>query len=109
MQDAAIEEVVKSRPELAGFWAACYGGTEAPWMILDGGSRIEVTCLFQGCGLSPDFFCLGSVCGLLRPLRRELVSLPSAQGVAPTLPAYLDDINGIVPLEAMFDSLALAF
>jgi len=81
-----------------------YGGTEAPWMILDDGSRIEVTSLFQGCGLSPDFFALG-VRGLLRSLRRELVSLPSAQGVAPTLSAYLDDINGIVPLEAMFDSL----
>ena len=73
-------------------------------MILDDGSRIEVTSLFQGCGLSLDFFALG-VRGLLRSLRRELVSLPSAQDVAPTLSAYLDDINGIVPPEAMFDSL----
>ena len=103
MQDAIIEEVVKIRPELVGFWAACYGGTEAPWMILDDGSRIEVTFLFQGCGLSPDFFALG-VRGLLRSVRR-LVSLPSAQDVAPTLSAYLDDFIGIVPLEAMFDSL----
>ena len=31
--------------------------------------------------------------------------MPSAQDVAPTLPAYLDDFIGIVPLEAMFDSL----
>ena len=105
MQVSVIEEVVKSRPELVGFWAACYGGTEAQWMILDDGSRIEVTSLFQGCGLSPDFFALG-VRGLLRSLRCGLVSLPSVQGVAPTLPAYLGDIiNSIVPLEAMFDSL----
>ena len=56
MRDAVIEEVVKSRPELVGFWAVCYGSPEAPWMILDDGSRIEVTSLFQGCDLSPDFF-----------------------------------------------------
>ena len=104
MQNAIIEEVVKSRPELVGFWAACYRCTEAPCMIFDDWSRIEVTSLFQECGLSPDFFALG-VRGLLRSLRRELVSLPSAQGVAPTLSAYLDDINGIVPLEAVFGSL----
>ena len=63
MQDAAIEEAVKSRPELVGFWAACYGCTEAPWMLLDGRLRIEVTSLFQGPGLSPGFFalvCFGS-------------------------------------------------
>ena len=41
---------------------------------------------------------------MLRPLRRGLASLPSAQGVARTLSAYLDDINGIVPLEATSDS-----
>ena len=43
-----LRVLLKNRPELAGFWAACYGGTEAPWMILDDGSRIEVTSLFQG-------------------------------------------------------------
>ena len=59
MQGAAIEEGVKSRPELVGFWAACYDGTEAPWVVLDDGSRIKVTALFQGFGLSPDFFALG--------------------------------------------------
>ena len=30
MKDAAIEEAVKSRPELAGVWAVCYGSPEAP-------------------------------------------------------------------------------
>ena len=58
-QGFVIEGVVKSRPELVGIWATCYGGTEAPWAILDGGSRIEVTSLLQGIGLSPDFFALG--------------------------------------------------
>ena len=81
MQDAAIEEVVKSRPEHVGFWAACYGDTEAPWMIPEDGSRIDVTSLFQGRGLSPDFFAF-EVCGLLRSLRRKSPSLPSAQGAA---------------------------
>ena len=100
MRDPAIEEVVKIRPELVGFWAACYGGTEAPWMTLDDWSRIEITPLFQGFGLSPDFFALG-VRGLQRSLRRELYSLPLALGVAPTLSAHLDDINGIAPLETM--------
>ena len=104
MQDTIIEEVVQSRPELVGFWSVCYGGNEAPWMILDDGSRIPVTALFQGCGLSPDFFALG-VRGLLRSIRTEIASLPSAQGVVPTTSAYLDDIYIITPLEAMFDSL----
>ena len=43
-------------------------------MILDDGSRIEVTALFQGFGLSPDFFALG-VRGLLRSVRTELGAL----------------------------------
>ena len=30
MRVSIIEEVLKSRPELVGFWAAGYGGTEAP-------------------------------------------------------------------------------
>ena len=46
MQVAAIEEVVKSRPGLVGFWAGCYGSPEAPWMIFDDGSRIEVASFF---------------------------------------------------------------
>ena len=73
-------------------------------MILDDGSRIPVTALFQGCGLSPDFFALG-VRGLLRSTRTEIASLPSAHGVVPTISAYLDDIYIITSLEAMFDSL----
>ena len=69
-------------------------------MTHDDWSRIEITPLFQGFGLSPDFFALG-VRGLQRSLRRELYSLPLALGVAPTLSAHLDDINGIAPLETM--------
>ena len=59
MKNSVIEDSVRSRPELVGFWAACYVGTEAPWVVLDDGSRIKVTALFQGFGLSPDFFALG--------------------------------------------------
>ena len=73
-------------------------------MTLDDGSRVELASLFQGCGLSPDFFAL-RVRGLLRSIRTELVCLPSAQDVAPALSAYLDDFIGIVPREAVFDSL----
>ena len=103
MRDAAFKEVIKIRPKLVRFWAACCGGIEAPWVIFDDGSRIEVTFLFQEFGLSPEFVALG-VRGLLRPLRSVLVSLPSAQGKAPALSAYLDDICRIATLEAIFDS-----
>ena len=99
-----FENVVKSRPELVGFWAACYGSPEAPWMILDDGSRIEVISLFQGCGVSPDFFALG-IRGLIRTVRKEFVSLPSAEDVTSIISTCLDDVIGIVPLEAMFDCL----
>ena len=40
-----------------------------------------------------------------KSLRRKLASLSSAQFVAPTLLAYLDNISGVGPLEAMIGSL----
>ena len=104
MQDAVLKEVISARPDLVGFWAVCYGGDEAPLMILDDGSNVEVTSLFQGCGLSPEFFALG-LRGFLRQLREDLAAVPSAAGVRSTISAYLDDITGIVPVAAMFDAI----
>ena len=73
-------------------------------MILDDGSSVKVTSLFQGCGLSPEFFALG-LRGFLRQLREDLAAVPSAAGVRSTISANLDDVTGIVPVPAMFDAI----
>lgn len=54
-QDTMIEEIVVSRPNLVGFWVTCSAQHEALLIFLDNGDHVQVTSLFQGCGLSPEF------------------------------------------------------
>ena len=99
-QDKIIGELIESRPELVNFWRNCYGQIHAPLIFLDNGASVQVTSLFQGCGLSPEFFAQG-IRGLLRDLRVEAATGSSP----PTISAYLDDITCVVQLEDMFTTL----
>ena len=100
-QDVILDKLVVERPDLVNFWSCCYGGEECPFIVLDNGSRIDVTSIFQGCGLSPEFFALG-IKDLITTFRSEVKQI---SGVEPTVSAYLDDINALVPLEYMFESI----
>ena len=100
-QDVILDQLLVERPDLVNFWSCCYGGEECPFVVLDNGSRIDVTSIFQGCGLSPDFFALG-IKDLLTTFRSEVKQI---SGVEPTVSAYLDDINALVPLKYMFESI----
>jgi len=99
-QDKIISELVESRPELVNFWRNCYGQACAPQIFLDNGASVQVTSLFQGCGLSPEFFVQG-----IRGLLRELREAAPSRSIPPTISAYLDDITSVVQLEDMFATL----
>ena len=94
-QDKITEELIESRPELVNFWRNCYGQTLAPLIFLDNGASVQVTSLFQGCGLSPELFAQG-IRGLLRELRVEAATGSSPPKISP----YLDDITCVMQLFA---------